>query len=174
VTIVTGILTVSLSFAALSVSIWLGVRATKISTEAVHTAQRNLMVTAYQSTTELVLSVDRVFMEHPRIRPYFYENRDVPHPAPIGDMESDRNLVFAVAEFVLDSLECIWDHNKDNKEAADRTSWIAYIVSVFVSSPVLQQFYRKYQTDAPENEQWYPSIAELEKEVRAAARTLSE
>ena len=35
-------------------------------------------MTTYNSATDLALQVDRVFLEHPLIRPYFYEDLPVP------------------------------------------------------------------------------------------------
>jgi len=89
-----------------------------------------------------------VFLEHPLIRPYFYEDLPVP-----GNNEEMRHRVLAAAEFVLDVFECIWDH-KAQFSKRDRVAWQEWIVGVFETSPAVRGLYRN-------NAGWYPTLSEL-------------
>jgi hypothetical protein len=159
---VAAIFSIVVSSFAVLVSIAFGWTSRKI-------AQRGLRQVGLQSSTELMLSVDRIFIEHADIRPYFYNNCAVPAGVGIGEKGNDRNLVLAVAEFVLDVLECIWDHNDDNKVTADRTAWKQYILDVFTTSPALRELYAEYQPPDAGDEGWYPTLARLMKEAGRGA-----
>ena len=108
------------------------------------------------TSTQLTLEVDKVFIDHPDIRPYFYENLPCPTRG-----SANHNLVLATGEFLLDSLECIWDHNINNKNQIDRRAWESYIRDVYASCPVARDLYKKYEGDIPEEDGWYPALRKL-------------
>ncbi len=112
--------------------------------------EQSQRITTYRSATDLVLEVDRVFIDHPQLRPYFYEDT----VCPAGHL--DKNLVDAVAELQLDVLECIWD-SRDTYTSVDRDSWAQYIREVFAASPAIRDAYSA-------NEGWYPTLDLLFKE----------
>ncbi|MET9271212.1 hypothetical protein [Kribbella sp. NPDC003557] len=109
--------------------------------------RRSLRITTYRSATDLVLEVDRVFIEHPELRPYFYDS-EVCAPG-----HQHYNQVMAVAELELDVLECIWDA-RDSYSDDDYKSWAEYIKGVFETSPAVSRLYA-------DNEDWYPTLDKL-------------
>jgi hypothetical protein len=136
----------SLSIVALLVSVISAVIAWRIG-------MRSLRITTYRSATDLMLEVDRVFVAHPKLPPYFYENRVCP------PRHADYNLVEAVAELQLDVLECIWD-GRDNYSDDDRESWKKYIEATLDKSPAL----RTMRAD-PAKSDWYPTLNKLQPEA---------
>lgn len=80
-----------------------------------------------------------VFVEHPEVRPYFYDNRPAPTEEPL------RSRVLATAELVADHLESVV-LSQDAVEARTRAVWVRYMQGLYRRSPVLRAFV------APENE----------------------
>ncbi|HSV66497.1 MAG TPA: hypothetical protein VLJ59_11400 [Mycobacteriales bacterium] len=110
--------------------------------------QRTMHVMTYQGATDLTLDLDRVFLDQPQLRPYFYDGEPTP---PVDHPEHHR--VLAAAEFCLDVCECIWDHRTEYDEV-DKTAWREWIHHLLSRSPALCQLYR-------EQPEWYPAIADL-------------
>ncbi|MGW7682842.1 hypothetical protein ACWGID_19045 [Kribbella sp. NPDC054772] len=110
---------------------------------------RTVRITTYRSATDLMLEVDRVFIAHPCLRPYFYDDQVCAK----GDKDYD--LVQAVAELELDVLECIWD-GRDNYSYKDQVSWAKYIKDSLAASPALKAMH----ADA-ERANWYPTLDDL-------------
>src|SRR5215207_10624185 len=75
---------------------------------SIRISRRSLVTTTYRSATDLTLELDRVFLERPQLRPYFYEGEPTP---PRG--HEDHHVVLAAAEFALDVCECIWDQKAE-------------------------------------------------------------
>ena len=121
--------------------------------------RRTLHVTTYQGATALALQMDQIFIEHPLLRPYFYSQAPVPDEA---DDPETHHRVLATAEFVLDILECIWDHEK-SYDPDDRESWKDWIHDVFLGSPACREWY-------VENIAWYPALRDLAEEAPNAGR----
>lgn len=109
---------------------------------------RTLTTMSYRSATDLVLELDRVFLDQPQLRPYFYEQAPTP---PRGHSEHHR--VMAAAEFALDVCECIWDH-RHQYSAVDCDAWREWIHNVFLESPTILATYEQ-------NVAWYPTLQEL-------------
>jgi hypothetical protein len=108
-------------------------------------SRRALVTTTYRSATDLALEIDRLFVERPYLRPFFYEKRK---PCPERAEE-----VKAAAELVLDVLECIWD-NRPLFAPRDEESWREWIHEVFEYSWVVQELYE-------ESPHWYPTLQDL-------------
>lgn len=107
-----------------------------------------LEASTYYSASELVLQFDRIFIEFPDLRPYFYGDRQVPSNNP-----RLKNQVEATVEFVLDVLECVWDQ-RDKFPEEVLESWQEWIHELFERSPAMQTFYS-------ERNQWYPQLRSL-------------
>ncbi|MGW6280053.1 hypothetical protein [Kribbella sp. NPDC055071] len=125
-----------LSGVAVLVSVLSAILAWRIGSRTV----RNM---SYRSATDLMLEVDRIFIEHPSLRKYFYDQMDCPKG------HKDRALVEAVAELTLDVLECIWDDRR-NYSRRDLKSWDMYIGAMFEQSPAVVEAY---------DPTWYPTLA---------------
>ena len=107
--------------------------------------RHSLRITTYRSATDLMLEVDRIFVEHPHLRTYFHDGQICPAD------HADYNLVQAVAELELDVLECIWD-SRDRYNKADQESWAKYILGV-LETPAIKLMY-----EDPDNTDWYPTL----------------
>jgi hypothetical protein len=120
------------------------------------------------SATELALDIDRIFIEHPAVRPYFYDNRALHNAVDKGGEELN-SRVLAVGEFILDALECIWQSTKQVSEDGedDKEAWRSYIVRVFQQSIVLWDLYTEYQIDLGDDG-WYPLLSELQQDIQRA------
>ncbi|WP_261553549.1 hypothetical protein [Frankia tisae] len=135
------------------VALILSIGATALS---VSDARRNRTVTTYNSTTDLALQIDRIFIEYPQWRPHFYDGQ----PIPADSTHQDRSQVLAITEFCLDILECIWDRKLEYSKR-DLNSWRAWILDLFNSSQVMRSYFSANST-------WYPTLTSLHEEERSA------
>ncbi|QHT55028.1 hypothetical protein GXP71_02290 [Cellulomonas sp. H30R-01] len=113
-------------------------------------AHRSTKITTYRSATDLTLDIDHQFVEHPELRPYFYQGRE---PSDVDATLSAR--VDAMAELMLDCFECIWDIRK-TYSAADRISWGHYILDMLGTSPAMQRMFAERRP-----QDWYPALDDL-------------
>lgn len=116
------------------------------------TGYHSTKITTYRSATDLTLDIDRIFVEHPTLRKYFYDGADVDDAD-----EKTRPLVEAIAELMLDCFECIWDIRATYK-AVDRGSWGRYVLSMLSTSPVMREMLKERA-----GQDWYPALADLKK-----------
>ncbi|GAB6194817.1 hypothetical protein PAGU2595_001160 [Lysobacter xanthus] len=82
---------------------------------------------------ETSISILTVFVEHPEIRPYFYDGRPAPTEEPL------RSRVLATAELVADHMESVV-LSQDAVEAGTRAVWVRYMQGIYRRSPVLRAF----------------------------------
>ncbi len=122
---------------------------------SVHLARRSTHVTTYRNATDLALEIDKVFVSSPELRRFFFEGA---HAA--RETEQVQRHVAAVAEFILDCLECIWDL-RHTYEDDDRLSWRAFVWDMLTGSPPLAQVYWKHQPQG-----WYPALDNLSATVQ--------
>ncbi|GEM_PF-4599542 len=118
--------------------------------EQVEQARRELNFAVHDSAFNLMLRMDELFLEHPMLRPHFYQ--DVAPPTPAADPEL-HHRAFAMAEFCLDVLECVWER-QDKYSDVDREAWREWIHDVFAGSPVLRSLYGERQA-------WFPVLTSL-------------
>ncbi len=121
-------------------SLWLLYRQTGIF-------NRQLMESVAQSVTSYSLEVSRLFLQHPDLRPYFFDGQAIEESHP------DYLRAEAVAEVMLDifwtmmsEAERIQDSSFKNAEG--RVQWAIYMGDCFANSPLLTSFLRKRQ-------EWY-------------------
>jgi hypothetical protein len=124
------------SFASLAISIYFAKRGNENS--------------AYDRATDLFLEIDRVFIEHPEVRLYFYGNQDLQPGDPIAPK------VEAVAELILDVFEWIWRRQRE-LSLKDQEGWRRYILERLDSSTALCDYYKK-------NSEWYPIVERILRE----------
>lgn len=83
------------------------------------------------------LEMDKIFLERPHLRPYFYGGED---PSKIQD-EKIRDEVMIVAEYQLDFFDLVMTQldyiPQDEDSAGDRANWKKYISDSFATSPAL-------------------------------------
>ncbi|MEW2378138.1 hypothetical protein AB0883_18820 [Micromonospora sp. NPDC047812] len=129
-----------MAIVAIAAAVLSAIYSYRLSRRAHHTS-------TYYGVIGLFRELDKTFIEHPEIRPYFYDGK------PVDVDESNRHRVRAAAELVLDTFEWIWHRRKD-LNAKGEEGWRAYIVDTFSSSPALQQHYVRSAS-------WYPGITRL-------------
>jgi hypothetical protein len=107
-------------------------------------------ITTYRSATDLTLDIDRIFVEHPDLRKYFYDNVSV-----IDERINVREQVDSIAELMLDCFECIWDI-RATYSPVDRGSWGQYILDMLGTSPAMKRMF-----DDRVTQDWYPALRDL-------------
>jgi len=112
--------------------------------------RRSARITTYRSATDLSLDIDKIFIAYPTLRPYFYDGLDDEDAS-----DETRNQVAAVAEFMLDCFECIWDI-RGTFSADDRRSWGYFVLDMLDASPVLKRTYVERS-----GQDWYPALDNL-------------
>lgn len=100
----------------------------------------------YVTVVEHMLVVDRVFVEHPECRPYFYEGKARP-----SKKNAQRHLVEAIAELVLDYFEFVIVAQTDEKTTYDAPWSDKFCADLFANSPVLCDYLESHRD-------WYPPI----------------
>jgi len=108
-------------------------------------SRRALRRSSYRTSADLVLEADRIFLDRPELRCFFYEGLECP---PKGDKQYGQ--VKAAAEFYLDILETIWDHRGEFART-DRMAWREWIHDLLEWSPSIRDTYL-------ESPRLYPTI----------------
>jgi hypothetical protein len=120
------------------VSLWIWNRQTRIF-------NRQLMEGLSQSLTSHALEISRIFLQHPELRPYFFDGQVIEESHP------DYLRAEAVAEVMLDIFWTMGNQARrvgtvGGKEFTDteaRDQWAMYMGDVFASSPILCSFLTK-------------------------------
>jgi hypothetical protein len=116
------------------------------------TGRHSARITTYRSATDLTLDIDRIFVEHPDLRKYFYDAVDV-----TGENAEVQSRVNAIAELMLDCFECIWDI-RATYSAVDRGAWGQYVLDMLKTAPAMKQMFElRIEQD------WYPALEDLKK-----------
>lgn len=90
------------------------------------------------------LEIDKLFIERPHLRKYFYEAE------PVSDSKSDEYAqVAATAEYILDHLSGVISQRTADGEPLTSTIWREYIKDSFINSPALCALLEKHR-------RWYP------------------
>jgi hypothetical protein len=97
-------------------------------------------------------SINMLFVDRPELKPYFYDGMEINDPNPIArslkiDEAVVRARVPAVAEMMCDFFAQALIELKRLPEGAYQ-GWVNYIQSVYLTSPVLRQYYQ-------EHKEWY-------------------
>lgn len=91
------------------------------------------------------LEIDKLFIDRPHLRKYFYEGQIS------SDSKSDEHAqVAATAEYILDHLAGVISQKAANGEPLTSTIWREYIKDNFVNSPTLCSTLEKHR-------HWYPT-----------------
>ena len=122
---------------------------------------RQLMESVTQSLTDYSLEISRLFLQHPDLRPYFFEGQtiDASHP--------DYLRAEAVAEVILDIFWTMGSQVQRiqgarlNRNAG--AQWEIYVGDCFAASPILTSFLTK-------RKDWYgpEMISRMEKGLARA------
>jgi hypothetical protein len=80
------------------------------------------------------LAIMSFFAEHPEVRPYFYDNKDLSQ----AGSELEKLRILSTAEMVAGFMELV-ALQMDDQPAEIQPRWKAYIVDGYHSSPVLRE-----------------------------------
>jgi len=108
---------------------------------------RGVQAQTWQTLSAPGTEISKVFIEHPELRPYFYENK------PFSREDPNYHAVSSVAEMYLDFLEAFIDDYVANlpgmePNGVNRVLWDKYFTDMFASSPALQSI-------AKAEQKWY-------------------
>ena len=115
-------------------SVWVALRQLRFQARSNHFA-------VYDGFTRLVMDTDRVFIEYPEMRKYFYDRE----PPPTDAVELARAL--AIAELMTDFMDHVAEHI-DEMDPSAWEEWEAYFKDLRDQSPILDSF-------VSENREWY-------------------
>lgn len=136
---------ISLSFIGI-LSLAFIILQTRAMNEQSRLATENMQASMYATIAAHTMEMDRIFVDRPELRPYFYSNK------PIDEADKVYDQVMAVAEHELDLFDSIYtqlgyipdDEDKDE----DRETWRRYFAASFAKSPALCKRYYA-------NKDWY-------------------
>lgn len=101
----------------------------------------------WQAITQQGYDISRIFVEHPNLRPYFYDGITIDRNA------TDFHAVMAICEMYLDFIDSMQDEHvfalpgmTENGE--NRALWNKYFKDIFASSPAIRAY-------AEEKKLWY-------------------
>ena len=86
---------------------------------------------------EMMLDIDRFFVEHSELRPYIRGSATIPDGCRPGSAE--HHQIFAAIEMMLDFMECAYTQ-LDLMPIHQRIGWINYFIEVSRTSPLLCQY----------------------------------
>ena len=137
-------------FASLSFYEWLTLAISVISTTSlafiwyqVKQTSASLQASAYATIGNYTMDLDKIFLEHPELRPYFYEGQ------PITKDDKNYHTVMAIAEFQLDFFDAtmtqleIRPRESGVEMAEEKKTWDNYFADSFKNSPALCQRFRE-------------------------------
>lgn len=108
---------------------------------------KNMQASMYGTIATQTLEMDRIFIESPTLRPYFYDKRDIKK-----DHKRTYDLAMAVAEHYLDAFDAIQTQlgyiPEDPDTPEDRDTWNNFFADSFANSPALCRRINK-------NRPWY-------------------
>ncbi len=99
--------------------------------------RRTVLTNATEIISSFTLEVNKVFVDHPELRPYFHSGQD------ISDDHPEHNRALAVAELLLDYCDTIIEQKGRLPEiwpTEEATYAHRYTVDMFKQSPILCRF----------------------------------
>jgi hypothetical protein len=99
---------------------------------------RSTRSTVYQTVADQMMSIDRLFVEHPELRQYFYGN-GLP-PAEV----LDRERVAAATELLVDFMDNVTKQARQIPEYLSGT-WEKYFRTIASTSPSLRAFWSEHR-----------------------------
>jgi len=95
----------------------------------------SMQASMYATIATQTLEMDKMFIEKPELRPYFYDGQDIKK----GDLNYDR--VLSIAEYQLDYFDSTRTElgyiPRDQDTQEDRATWNNYLGDSFANSPIL-------------------------------------
>lgn len=109
---------------------------------------RGVEAQTWQGITHSNDEILYVFVDHPELRPYFYDTKE------LDENDPNYHAVLAVCELFLDFIDSMHDDYVYKLPGMEdggkyREIWDLYFRDIFSSSPALRKYAKK-------KEQWYP------------------
>lgn len=95
---------------------------------------RATRASVYQTVAEQMMSVDRLFIDHPELRPYLYDGQELPADP------RERSRITATAELLVDFLDNIASQSRHIPDYLCGP-WYVYFQDLARSSPAMRQFW---------------------------------
>jgi hypothetical protein len=114
----------------------LGLQVREMAKQSSHGARATL-ASVYQAMNDNMLQINRLFIDRPALRPYFYGERELTDESP-----DERERVEATAELFINFIDNVLTQMPllPSNLAAP---WRTYFGSVITSSPVLSEFWKR-------------------------------
>ena len=96
-----------------------------------------------QGITTQMLAIDHVFVEHPQLRPFFYGKN-----VPLAEDHREYARALAVAEMLVDLIDCVVSLKDNMVEEIDLPGWYEYARALYEQSVPARAFLEA-------NETWY-------------------
>lgn len=94
-------------------------------------ANDSLRTGVYANMSNWTFELDKAFIEHPELRPYFYDKKDIREDDPLFAKAA------AMAEFELDNFDSIMEQERYFPAGSLHEGWRRWIFNGFDKSPVL-------------------------------------
>lgn len=88
----------------------------------------------HQNLTTTMIDIDKFFIEHPELKPYFYNNAD------IAEHDPDYARVQSTAEMFLDFADFVLMHKPEMKNYP-WDEWEDYFLEIYAHSPMTRRFW---------------------------------
>lgn len=110
------------------------------ATENLTKTTTNMKASMYATMTAQTLEMNKIFLQHPDLRPYFYDKKDLSE-VPDKDIHHTHHRIMIVAEYQLDYFDLLMTQldyiptDEDSEE--DKANWNKYFADSFANSPAL-------------------------------------
>jgi hypothetical protein len=106
----------------------------------IHESTRVFQRSVYTDAVGWVIELDKEFLAHPQLRPYFYEGK------PVVPGDADYNQAVLMAEYILDSYDTFLEHRLSSVNQPIHNTWLIWMHDMFSTSPILQQYILDHKT----------------------------
>ncbi|PYS93729.1 MAG: hypothetical protein DMF64_03920 [Acidobacteria bacterium] len=110
--------------------------------------KKSIHSSTYQHIYELMIQLDKYFIEHPDVKPYFYGGKELKDLEAINPVEREKLL--SIAEMMVDYFDSVY-HQEDCMPQGTFPKFKAYIKETYRQSSIIQKFVEEH------GEQWYPN-----------------
>jgi hypothetical protein len=111
----------------------------------IYNLTRSIHGQTYQRIYELMIGIDRFFIDHPELKGYFYPDAEVRKEVTV-----ERDKLFSAAEMLIDYFDNVY-HQKGSMPPGTFEGFLAYMCSIYQHSGVLRQY-----LDLSGRKSWYP------------------
>jgi hypothetical protein len=99
------------------------------------------LVIAYQNMTAQMADMDRFFLEHLDLRPYFFGGKEPPNA------RDEHDRVLAVAEMYVNLMDNVLTQSPALNRDGIAADWEAYFRGVYETSPVVREFWAEHGSE---------------------------